>query len=73
MLDTRQYDCHLRVLRFAKLFVIVDYIPARRMWDAHIFNRKKATTPPCLTASYYPELLQRLAVFEVIEQGGYLS
>lgn len=67
------FDCFTRILKFHKLFVCVEYIPARRMWDAYIFNRILDTTPHCLTASSYKHLLERLAVFEMIEQNGGLK
>lgn len=64
------FDCFTRVLKFAKLFIIVEYIPRRRMWDAYIYNGKLGSTPPILTCSSYKHLLERLAVFETIEQYG---
>jgi hypothetical protein len=69
----RTFDCFTRILKFAKLFIVVEYIAPRRMWDAYIFNRSVATTPECLTCSSYKHLLERLAVFEMVEQNGGLK
>lgn len=69
----RQFDCHLRICRFAKLFVIVDYLPNRRMWEAYIYNATAweiPKAPVAVVRSSYQDLINNLATYELIEQRG---
>ena len=70
MLERIEFDCFTRILKFPKLFVVVEYTAPRRMWDAHIFNKKCSEVPLIVTRNNYQDLLQSLAVFELIEQNG---
>lgn len=74
--NERVFDCSLRVLRFPKLFVVVDYIPVRGWWEAHIYNATRPEipkAPSCVVRHKYKDLLDSITLFELLEQNGGLQ